>query len=85
MIFYTALTLLILAYWIPHVSDSIREITQTNNVPFEEIWKDLVGLVLVVFVGSQIKRSWDQRHHGGKPKVRRKQKRTIDDNIKVPK
>jgi hypothetical protein len=85
MAFYTALTLLILAYWLPHISATIKEISQTNNIPFEELPWDLGGLALVVFVGSQIKRSWDQRHQGGNQRGRKKRKRTIDDNIKVPK
>ena len=85
MIFYSALTAIILAYWGPHIADTYQQIRATNDIPFERLPYDLGGLALVVFIGSQVKRSWDQRHHGGKPKVSKKKKRTIDQNIKVPK
>lgn len=82
--FYGMITLFILHYWMPVTYELVTGISTTYQVDFPALGKSLVGLVGLIFFGSQVKRSWDERHHGGKHVVDKKRKRTIDDNLKIP-
>lgn len=81
--FYGMITLFIFHYWMPITYDLASDLATTYRADVASVAKSLLGLVGLVFFGSQVKRAWDERHHGGKAMVGRKGKRTIDDVLNI--
>jgi hypothetical protein len=81
--FYAMITLVIFDYWMPLTYDIAGDLATSYRAEPAAVAKSLLGLAGLVFFGSQVKRSWDERHHGGKVMVDRRGKRTIDDVLNI--